>query len=448
MEVSVISVENIKPSSPLQNLKPYKICLLDQLMISTYSPFILFYKNNHLLTTEKISKQLKTSLSNTLNPFYTLSGRLRDNLNVHDFHQGVPFTETRVKGYRLHDLLKRPDLGTLNSLLPIEPFCFQPQLGSPQLSVQLNTFDCGGIGIGMCFYHKTVDGLTAKEIVESWAANNNPNKALPRQPPDLSAASSVFPPVESIPPPLLTFAEKLYFREGGKRCASKRFVFSNDAVKALRTIAKGSKVENPTRAESVSAFIWRSAMSAAKDADSSTTPRLRCFTQAVNIRPIMRPHLSKGSLGNLFTAGTTSCRDETASLQELVSLIRSGVARINGKYLESISGEKGLSGLLEGMKGLGEMTSGFSQPALCCSSWIGLGANEVDFGWGKPVWSGVFGEASGDQPCVELVGSGDVNGSRHSGIEAWVRLDEDVMAVLEQDADLFKFASPNPPVVY
>ncbi|CAL1391961.1 unnamed protein product [Linum trigynum] len=104
MEVSVISTENIKPwslaGSNQHEFKPFKLCLLDQLMVSIHSPLVLFYpmKDDHHDKKSSASTRLKASLSKTLNPFYPLAGRAKDNLIIHDFEKGIPFTEARVKG--------------------------------------------------------------------------------------------------------------------------------------------------------------------------------------------------------------------------------------------------------------------------------------------------------------------------------------------------------------
>ncbi|KAK8559807.1 hypothetical protein V6N13_016541 [Hibiscus sabdariffa] len=78
----------IKPSSSkLHLLKPFKLSLLDQLSPKTYSSIILFYTkpgDSHF------SDQLKQSLSKALTQFYPVSGRLKNNLFITDYDDGVP----------------------------------------------------------------------------------------------------------------------------------------------------------------------------------------------------------------------------------------------------------------------------------------------------------------------------------------------------------------------
>ncbi|CAI0455487.1 unnamed protein product [Linum tenue] len=269
MEVSVISTENIKPAwsaGSEHEFKPYKLSLLDQLMFSTHSPIILFYPMKDGNDQKSIARRLKSSLSKTLNRYYPIAGRVKDNLIIHDFERGVPFTEARVKGHRLSDLLSSlhggPRLEFLNNMLPFEPFCYHEDATEfAQLDVQLNTFDCGGIAIGLNMHHKLMDGATASAFFHTWAANCNgsstPSAWLERQP-ELCKSSSVFHPRESIAPEYHSFMKDMYFQDVHRRRhkgVSRRFVFDNGAIATLRTKARSSRVVDPTRLEALSAFI-------------------------------------------------------------------------------------------------------------------------------------------------------------------------------------------------
>ena len=39
-----------------------------------------------------------------------------------------------------------------------------------QLAIQVNIFDCDGIGIGLCASHKITDGITLSAFLNTWAA--------------------------------------------------------------------------------------------------------------------------------------------------------------------------------------------------------------------------------------------------------------------------------------
>ncbi|CAI0455561.1 unnamed protein product [Linum tenue] len=139
-------------------------------------------------------------------------------------------------------------------------------------------------------------------------------------------------------------------------------------------------------------------------------------------------------------------------MRELVSLIRDGNMRVDENYLNGISGEQGLTAMVEGQKVLHEiMTGGFGRTIMSCSSWMGFGFNNFDFGWGQPIWTGLSGDPSGDHPCLNNCAFFKEVAARGRGsskaIEAWIRLDEDAMYLLEHDPHFLQYASPNPPII-
>ncbi|CAL1386195.1 unnamed protein product [Linum trigynum] len=187
MEVLVKSVENVKPARVSsssrgfehKSRKPHNLCLLDQLTGSFYTSFVFFYPpaaaKHGLASPAATADRLKASLSKTLNPFYPLAGRVRDNLVIDDFQAGVPFSEARVVGQTLSEFLAPPKLDLLGELVPFEPMCLlriPNHDDRPQLAVQMSTFDCGGTAIGIDFNHKIADGGTITAFLNAWAAAN------------------------------------------------------------------------------------------------------------------------------------------------------------------------------------------------------------------------------------------------------------------------------------
>ncbi|KAF3950894.1 hypothetical protein CMV_023406 [Castanea mollissima] len=79
-----------------------------------------------------------------------------------------------------------------------------------QLAVQVNIFDCGGIGIGLCSSHKITDGATLNAFLNTWAAiAGGPCNKLVH--PNISEASSLayFPPCNIWPRIAAPFNGKL-----------------------------------------------------------------------------------------------------------------------------------------------------------------------------------------------------------------------------------------------
>ncbi|KAF2293219.1 hypothetical protein GH714_040558 [Hevea brasiliensis] len=171
--VSITSRETIKPSSPTpQNLKCFKLSLLDQLAPAAYVPMILYYAptaDSNLKNQENIDL-LKKSLSQTLTLFYPLAGRVKENLFIECNDGGVDFIEARVN-CTLLDILRRPEADDLDRFLPQEYHV--PELSSSlesQMAFQVNIFSCGGMAIGTSISHKLVDGITFTSFINLWAS--------------------------------------------------------------------------------------------------------------------------------------------------------------------------------------------------------------------------------------------------------------------------------------
>ncbi|CAN1804453.1 Stemmadenine O-acetyltransferase [Linum perenne] len=173
--------------------------------------------NCHLLPTDgqyerkwnSEREKLKSSPSKTLDTLYPLFGRIKDNITVEDFQSGVPVTETRIKRCNsVSEFLKCPNMKFLNHLSPVETFTLITKYDEPQpppLVVQINVFPCGRITLGFSFNHKVMI------IINTWASltsTGHDNHLAPKL--SIEAASSVFPPRQSIPPEMAYCVDALY----------------------------------------------------------------------------------------------------------------------------------------------------------------------------------------------------------------------------------------------
>ncbi|GKC92259.1 transferase, chloramphenicol acetyltransferase-like domain protein, partial [Tanacetum coccineum] len=114
--------------------------------------------------------------------------------------------------------------------------------------------------------------------------------------------------------------------------------------------------------------------------------------------------LPRDAHGNIIWNGVARCEpNHTLTLDTIVGYINAGVAKIDSIFVEQF---------------------------------------KADFGWGKPVWS-CFGYFNNDVPlywnAIMLLDT-----STGDGIEAWVTLSQDEMAILEGDPDLLLYASVEP----
>ncbi|CAN1252665.1 Deacetylvindoline O-acetyltransferase [Linum perenne] len=383
MEVFIVSKESVKPSK-FQTLEPLKLSLMDQLTPTNYTPTILFYRNNNHQHFENVANQLKRSLSETLSIYYPLAGRVRDNFDIRDFHEGVPFIETRVK-CKLSDFLRNDQLELLNDLFPVRPDHPVPDT-EPQVVVQLNVFECGGLALGMCFLHKTHDGAV---------------------------------------------------------------------VSSLKSKAKSKTLENPTRSDALSAFIWKCIISSSKNNDGSNNYISSVFYNTVNLRPKTRLDLSPHSFGNMILSIDSKYDPQVNGeprIDDLASLVRNGVSTMSHEFLKKMTGEKGSQAMLDFLFRSLEDFEDEKLNVVEVSCWHGFGLIKTDFGWGPAVWVGLSGRgATGkedeDDGNNKFIQNQVLIENSKGGIEAWLTLEESLMKALEKDPDFLEFASAKSNIV-
>ncbi|KAJ8645025.1 hypothetical protein MRB53_006773 [Persea americana] len=172
-KVEVISKELIKPSSPTPpHLRSFKLSLLDQLAPPIYIPMIFFYTGkdgDNLQQSYQVAKSLKASLSKTLAIFYPLAGRIKDDDTIDCNDEGAEILDARVK-IQLFEFLKKPHVEVLDQLVPGDILCTRSGAEDVPLAIQVNSFECGGVAIGVLLSHKIVDAAAMVEFISKWAA--------------------------------------------------------------------------------------------------------------------------------------------------------------------------------------------------------------------------------------------------------------------------------------
>ncbi|XP_038716201.1 stemmadenine O-acetyltransferase-like [Tripterygium wilfordii] len=451
MEVERISKALIKPSSPTPNhLKNHKISFLDQFGPPGFAPVVVFYSANQEFSTivdcangvasnaiSKRSQALKQSLSEALARYYILAGKVNDDLSIDCNDEGVPYIEARAN-CRLDDYLSQIDVSTLLKFLPEGvPKLVIP--GCELVLVQETVFDCGGIALGFLLSHTIFDAATISTFLRTWSALAR--RSIEEAFTPNFIASSIFPSNNSFPEDANGFAlVGMLFKTG--KFATRRFIFDGSAIANLKKQATSSAVQNPSRVEVVSSLIIKRCMDALKDISGTQKSILR--TYPVNLRRKATPPLPETCVGNLLLLATSLSKGEE-ELDDLVCQMREATSTIDDDLLNSLQGDGGLSKFLDLIQELRELFSeSISSGAehIGINSWCNFGFYNVDFGWGKPLWFPVSGLSV--KNYIFLMDT------RHgNGVEAWVSLDEEVMAVLEQDKELLSLASmdPNPAVI-
>ncbi|KAL5552685.1 hypothetical protein UlMin_040086 [Ulmus minor] len=420
IEVEIIYSKIIKPSSPTPNhLRHYQLSLIDQQTPRIHNPFLFYYALNgdQAKSISEISHKLSNSLSQALSLYYPLAGREIDDQFVDCNDEGIPFLETRVKS-QLSDFVKNPvDPEELNKLLP---FTLDERAESAL------------VAIGICISHHMADALSSIIFIKTWMeiARGEENNIVR---PD-------FISVEFFPPKNVDGYDPTRFIS--KNITTKRFVFDAFAIEALREKYEQNNktLENPrrpSRVDVVSAFIWTRFMATIINPKLSLGQPEKFYTvgQAVNLRPKFDPPLPEHSFGNYYwvpvVAPPLSSGEESCSwvIKKIKEEIRNGFK----DYVEKLQkhGQEHLDTLKKGHERF------IREEVVClvCTSLCRFPLYETDFGFGKPIWV-----SSAARPLKNTAGFMDTK--EGDGIEAYISLKDEEMALFEVDEEFLAYVSP------
>ncbi|KAJ4715319.1 vinorine synthase-like [Melia azedarach] len=447
MDLEIISKEFIKPSSPTpSNLRTHKLCLFDQYVDHSYASCVHYYPLNHNISLSNSSdidhivserlQLLKQSLSETLTHFYTLGGNLKDDYSVDCNDEGVYFVEARTKS-SLKEFLNQPNLSLLSKFIPEEGNERNGRIAGARVDmIQVTIFACGGLAIGNTMAHMVADGMTIGLFLKCWAAIASKNMEAAIFPNYNS--SLIFPPVDEDPKDAAWRSLKNPFLKTG-RPATRRFVFDAKSMANLKARATSSGVQNPSRSEAVSAFLFKQIMVAFKTKSGFHKPHL--LSHVVNLRRKIKPSIIEYSLGNILWHANALCTEDEVELDGLVYGMREAIAKYNGDFVKSLQGDEGFVNFRKAIKDDGEVCCKAADRVMF-TSWCNFGFYDVDFGWGKPIWMSSVGW---DELATTFYNFIILNDTRlRDGVEAWVLLPEEDMALLELDKELLAFATMDP----
>ncbi|KAK4789888.1 hypothetical protein SAY86_017192 [Trapa natans] len=450
IQVKLISREIIKPSSPTpDHLKTFPLSLIDQLYPHVYTRMVLFYSSDKKSTddTALFISILKSGISKALSHFYPLAGTVRDNLYIECNDQGLSFSEARVMGCDLSGLLSRPRFELFDHLFPSQEGNFDPSnSGDFQIYVQVNSFPCGAVAIGISLLHKVIDGTLISQFLKKWASltrdvdYHHLTNSATRVP-----ASSVFPRRETLPSNAGAWAGKRSM-DGEKLCVE-RFVFDARAIASLRDESKSDSVPNPSAVEVLSGFIWKYMMKASKA--TSGRNKSAVLAHLVNLRQKVDPPLPEDAVGNVVWKAISSHRSSSPEncqpeLPVLVGSLRKSFSDMKKDYVGKLTGEGGISEVTRWLDAVDGEYSDADVEAYAFISFCRMGFNELDFGRGMPLWvsPGPLHNAPFDRGVFLL----DARMGKERELEAWVCMEREKMAILKRDAEFLGFASLNPSI--
>ncbi|XP_057802458.1 pelargonidin 3-O-(6-caffeoylglucoside) 5-O-(6-O-malonylglucoside) 4'''-malonyltransferase-like [Salvia miltiorrhiza] len=429
-----ISSKLIKPQTPTpQNLKNYKISFIDGFQQPKNICVFLFYESK-----PDDSRQLEESLARILIDFYPLAGRfIKNDCLVDCSDQGAVLVEAEAPGdVELIDLVTKIEIDRLNDLLPEQHFRYDEAPDNPLLSIQITRFSCGGATVAISVSHRVFDASSLETFVAAWSGAANPDdttagRIIPRPSfhlPSLLPSKGHEEMAADVGRPLTPIAGP-----GGpdQKFVVKRLLFSNEALTGLKSRVTGKPVSG---VRVVCAFIARALIRVDRALHGSG--RASIVLQLVNMRERTIPPQSRYACGNFAIPTTARIEGEDdVGVEELVRLLGDSVRRAIASYVEIMCPDRdGRDIIINNVKNF--FTRGFTpETNLIMFSDLTRFRFDADFGWGKPVWSGIGPQ----QPLGNMVIL--MCGKEGDGIEAMVMLKENEMCCFEQDEEMKIFMS-------
>nr|XP_016469851.1 PREDICTED: acylsugar acyltransferase 3-like [Nicotiana tabacum] len=198
-------------------------------------------------------------------------------------------------------------------------------------------------------------------------------------------------------------------------------------------IAVESGVENPTRAEVVSALLYKCATKAAAISSSGNIQPSK-LVHYLNVCMMIKPRLPQSAIGNLlsmFSAAATSTQD--IELPRMVRNLRKEVEVAYKK--DQVEQNELVLEVVESMKkGKLPFEENDENSTYFCSNLCKFPLYSVDFGWGKPERVCLANGPSKNYFFLKDYKTG-------RGVEARVMLQKQHMSAFECDEGLLQFAS-------
>ncbi|KAF7847519.1 hypothetical protein BT93_L2881 [Corymbia citriodora subsp. variegata] len=260
-------------------------------------------------------------------------------------------------------------------------------VGNPLVVIQVNTFECGGLVIGLRFTRKIGDVCTMAMFVNSWATACR--RSIDSVVCPSFELSTLHPAKESVapyrPPPRI---------DNGQFVMS-RFRFSSNAILKLKALARGDKKDlmannsQPSRVEVVSSLISRALIDIDRNKHGKQMAFVVCMM--VNLREKTNLAIPANSFGNLSAVMFARSGQPTADKSKLefngmVNVICDMISNAKTKYATIEDKEELCSMVVNSQTEFIKKVSTEEEFVIAFSSWCRYGLYENDFGWGKPVF--------------------------------------------------------------
>ncbi|XP_011082158.1 methanol O-anthraniloyltransferase-like [Sesamum indicum] len=377
--------ELIVPAQPTPHEIKALSTLDDQETLRCHYPMIMFYKSKPSMEGLNPVKIIREALAKTLVYYYPYAGRLiegPDNKFMVDCTaEGVVFVEAdaSVSIVQLGDTVQPPC--RYPELLVSDVPGSDGMLGCPLMLVQVTRFKCGGFVLAIRFNHVISDALGSLQFVTTMSemAKGAPTPSiLPVWKRELLTARH---------PLHVTHTHPEYEEEGksiipsslnDKNLVRRSFSFGPKEIKAIRKNLP-AELHSTSRFDLITACLWRSHTRAIQF-DPDDDVRIMCM---VNVRGKNCLDLPSGYYGNAIICPAKVSKAKIlceSPLSYAIKLVKEARRQATPEYSRSTID-------FIATKERPKLTSPWN---FIVSDTSKVGFDEVDFGWGNPIYGGTM----------------------------------------------------------
>ncbi|XP_031125299.1 methanol O-anthraniloyltransferase-like [Ipomoea triloba] len=411
----------------------------DQKGLRLHISMIMFYRANPLMKARDPVEAIRDALAEALVWYYPLAGRIIHGINEDKFMvdcngEGILFVEAD-SNFSLEDLgdaIKPPCLYSKELLYQVSGS--DGILGCPLMLVQVTRLICGGSVVAIRVNHVLTDGLGLAQFVKAVGelaqdASSPSTKPVWRR--ELLTAKHLPPPLQTTYdyPEYGIVSHKSIIDQD--KLVSRSFFFGPKEMKAIRR-----KLPPQTKPRSkfdlITASIWI-CRTRALEFDADETVAVIC---AINVRDKGPPELRDGYYGNaVVTSGAVAKARRLlgllgSPLEYAVELIEKAKSRVTEDYVRSVVNflvSNGRPPLLR------------SRSSIAVTDLSRLGFDEMDFGWGKPVYGGTM---DGGASATAITHARYRNSDGEDGVLVPVFLPPAAMKKFEEEMKKFTALDP------
>ncbi|KAL3613808.1 hypothetical protein CASFOL_041882 [Castilleja foliolosa] len=367
--------ELIFPSKPTQHQIKTISDIDNQEILRNHYHMIMYYKNNPFMKEKDPVNVIRDALAKTLVHYYPYAGRLVEGPDkkfmVDCAEQGVGFleAEARVTLEQLGDTVRPP--------CPYPEFLLagdDGMLGCPLMFVQVTRLMCGGFVLAIRFNHLMSDAVGSLQFVTALseiAKGISIPSIQPLWQRDLLLTSKN---------PCMNKTHNKSHRRvyDDKTLVRRSFSFGPEEIKAIRKKLP-LEARSSSKFDLISACVWRSRTRALQlNPDDDVW-----ITCAVNVRGENFLDLPVGYYGNAVICPAKASKVRIlceSPLGYAIKLVKEARTLLNEEYTRS-----GIN--LIATKERAQISSPRN---LIVSDASKAGFDEVDFGWGKPIYGGTM----------------------------------------------------------